>query len=171
MGTIISTRKIEVKDLKNLDLFAGLDDDELQQIVPLCHWETFQKNTVIYTPGTPLDDIYFLVGKNDAIQLELPVEGFSTNVVTHVLRKGEIFGWSNFIPHQLRTTLAKCLEDTEIISVKGSELLKLSEKNTHIGFITMKNLSIILCTRLTYTSVSLRHTIRQLLKCEQSWKI
>jgi CRP-like cAMP-binding protein len=171
MGTIISTRPVEVKDLRGLDLFAGLDDSELAKIVGLCRWETFQKNTIIYTPGTPLDDIYFLVGKNDAIQLELPVEGFSTNIVTHVLRKGEIFGWSNFIPHQLRTTMAKCLEDTEIISVKGSELMKLFEKETHMGFLAMKNLSIILCTRLTYTSVSLRHTIRQILKCEQAWKI
>ncbi|OGO17287.1 MAG: hypothetical protein A2Z02_06095, partial [Chloroflexi bacterium RBG_16_48_7] len=153
------------------DLFAGIDEKDLLELVPLCHFEIIEKNTVVHPAGSYGDDIYFLTGKNDAIQIELPVEGFERNVVTNVLSKGQLFGWCSLVPQQLRTTQARCIDDTEVITIKGNDLLNLLDKNNRMGYKIMRNFSSILCSRLTYTSVSLRHLVRQLMKSEQNWKI
>lgn len=159
----VSRRAVKAKDLRGLELFAGLNDSDLAEIARLCRWKMIQKNVIVCLPGSSTDDVYFLTGKNDAVQLELPVEGFH-NVTTHVLKKGEVFGWSNFAPPQLRTTLARCTEDTEVITLKGTEFDQLLNKNRHMGYIIMKNLSVILLSRLTYAYISLRHCMRQIVK-------
>ena len=170
MGIAVSTKKVEAKDLVGLDLFSGVPEKELKEIVPLCHVEIIEKNTVIHPAGSCADDIFFLTGKNDAVQIELPIEGFNT-VVTNVLSKGQLFGWCSLVPQQLRTTQARCIEDTEVITLKGGDLLKILDRDNHMGYIVMKNFSSILCSRLTYTSVSLRYLVRQFMKSDQNWKV
>jgi CRP-like cAMP-binding protein len=171
MSITISEKKVEIIDLRQLDLFAGVDENDLKKLAQICRVETIEKNTIVYPPGSCRDDVYFLTGKNDAVQIELPVEGFSNNVVTHTLSKGELFGWCTLVPQQLRTTLARCTEDTEVISIKGDALQNLMDADSRLGYRIMKNLSAIIAARLTYTSVSLRYLVRQLMKSEQAWKI
>jgi len=170
MGIAVSAKKVEIKDLVGLDLFAGVDEKDLKDLASLCHIENIEKNTVIHPAGCSTDDVYFLTGKNDAVQIELPIEGFNT-VVTNVLGKGQLFGWCSLVPVQLRTTQARCIDDTEVIAFKGNDLLKLLDKNNRLGYTVMKNFSSILCSRLTYTSVSLRYLVRQLTKSDQNWRV
>lgn len=170
MGIAVSSKKVAIKDLATLDLFQGLNEKELMALIPLCRVEIMEKNTVIHPEGACADDIFFLTGKNDAIQVELPIEGFNT-IVTNVISKGQLFGWCSLVARQLRTTQAHCTEDTEVIALKGSDLMNLLEKNNHMGYVVMKNFSGILCSRLTYTSVSLRYFVRQLTKSDQNWRV
>jgi CRP/FNR family transcriptional regulator, cyclic AMP receptor protein len=166
MSITVSEKKVEGKDLRQLDLFAGLDENDLKNLASLCRIENIEKNTIVYSPGSCREDVYFLTGKNDSVQIELPIEGFSDNVVTHTLRKGELFGWCTLVPHQLRTTLVRCIEDTEVIAMKGDALMYLIDTDNRLGYRIMKNLSAIIASRLTYTSVSLRYLVRQLTNSE-----
>jgi hypothetical protein len=46
--------------------------------------------------------------------------------------------------------------------LNGKDLIGLLDKNEHMGYVAMKNLSGILSTRLTYTTLVLRREVRKL---------
>ena len=76
--------------------------------------------------------------------------------------KGEVFGWAALVPPHQRTATARCVEKASVICVDGKTLMGLLDKNDHMGYVVMKNLSGILSTRLTYTTLVLRREIRKL---------
>ena len=165
MDATVQTREIvKPHDLRRFDLFTGLDEKELAEIARFCKRHIFERNTLISPIGAAATDIYLLEGKNDAIQIELPIDGCPTRIITHTLSKGETFGWSALVPPQLRTAIVQCVEETEVIIVNGTDLRKLFEKNNHIGYVVMKNLSAVISSRLTCTTIALRHKIRNLIK-------
>jgi CRP/FNR family transcriptional regulator len=165
MDAIVRVKEtVKPQDLRRFDLFVGLDEKELAEIARFCNRRIFERNAIISTIGVAATDIYLLEGKNDAIQIELPIDDYPTRIITHTLSKGETFGWSALVPPQLRTALIRCVEETEVIIVSGTDLIKLFQKNNHIGYVVMKNLSAVISSRLTCTTIALRHKIRNLIR-------
>lgn len=150
------------QDLRRFNLFAGLDDSELGQIARLCARRTYECGNEVFSPGAPAADIFMLEDKNDAIQIEMDVFEGGPKTVIHTLQKGEVFGWAALVPPHQRTGIARCVEKASIICLNGKDLMELMEKNDHMGYMVMKNLSGILSNRLTYTTLVLRREIRKL---------
>ena len=48
-----------------------------------------------------------------------------------------------------------------LIKINGQELMSLLDKNDHIGYVVMKNLSGIISTRLAYTTIMLRREVNK----------
>jgi hypothetical protein len=48
--------------------------------------------------------------------------------------------------------------------MNGKDLMELLDRNDHMGYVVMRNLSGILSTRLTYTTLVLRREIRKVAK-------
>ena len=153
---------VTIPDLKQFDLFVGLDDSELGLIAGLCSRRTCETAAEIFSPGAPAGDIFLLEGKNDAVQIEISVVENGPRTVIHTLQKGEVFGWAALVPPHQRTATARCVENASLIAVDGKGLMALLEKNQHMGFVVMRNLSAILSTRLSHTTLVLRREIRKL---------
>ena len=64
--------------------------------------------------------------------------------VIHTLQKGEVFGWAALVPPHQRTGTARCVEKASVICLNGKDLIELLDKNDHMGYVVMKNLSGIL---------------------------
>lgn len=154
---------IEVEELKIFNLFTGLDESELEKIAGLCTRYFFEKNALIFDPHSSTSDIFLLEGGNDIVQIEVPLSEYDheKKLVIHTLSKGETFGWAPLVPSHLRTALARCLERVDIIRINGRELIELLDRNYHMGYVIMKNLSGIISTRLAYTTVILRREIQR----------
>lgn len=152
---------VTVHDLKHFNLFAGLDEAELGQIAKLCARRTYESGAEIFSPGAPAGDVFLLEGRNDAVQIEISICEHSPRTVLHTLQKGEFFGWAALVPPHQRTATARCVEKASVICLDGKALMGLLEKNQHMGYVVMKNLSGILSTRLTYTTLVLRREIRK----------
>lgn len=153
---------VTIQDLKQFNLFAGLDDSELAQVARLCTRRAFENASEIFSPGAPAADIFMLDGKNDAVQIEMPVTEHGPRTVIHTLQKGEVFGWAALVPPHQRTATARCVERVSLICLNGKDLRELLDKSEHMGYVVMKNLSAILSTRLSHTTMALRREIRKL---------
>jgi CRP/FNR family transcriptional regulator, cyclic AMP receptor protein len=153
---------IVTKDIKDFKLFAGLDEKELSEIAPLCLRKTYEVNSVIFDPENPSEELFIVEGGNDAIQIEIPLGTQKGKIVIHTLSKGETFGWAAIETQHVKTAAARCLDTVNVIAINGKTLLQLLDKNTHMGYILMKNLCDIINMRLAYTTVAFRHEIRKI---------
>jgi CRP/FNR family cyclic AMP-dependent transcriptional regulator len=153
---------VTVQDLKAFNLFAGLDEAELAEIARLCARRTYESGAEIFSPGTPAGDVFILERGNDVVQIEIAICEHMPKTIIHTLQKGEVFGWAALVPPHQRTGSARCVEKASVICLDGKALMDLLDKNDHMGYVVMKNLSGILSTRLTYTTLVLRREIRKL---------
>ena len=155
---------VTVQDLKAFNLFVGLDEAELAEIARLCARRTYESGAEIFSPGTPAGDVFILERGNDVVQIEIAICEHMPKTVIHTLQKGEVFGWAALVPPHQRTGSARCVERASVICLDGKALMDLLDKNDHMGYVVMKNLSGILSSRLAYTTLILRREIRKLAK-------
>lgn len=155
---------LEAAELKGFGLFWGLDSSDLARVAKLCERRKCLTNTEIFTINKPANHIYLLEGPSDAIRIEIQIHEHGPKSVVHSIKKGEAFGWASLVPPHLRTASARCVEDADLICIDGKALIELIEKNNHIGYVLMKNLAGLLSSRLSETTVALRHEVRQIQK-------
>jgi CRP-like cAMP-binding protein len=60
---------IDIEQIRNAELFAGLDDGELLTIAPLCNAEFHAQGTIIWKEGDVADRVYIL--KKGSVQINL----------------------------------------------------------------------------------------------------
>jgi CRP-like cAMP-binding protein len=159
---------VTAKEIKGFNLFSGLEEPDLTRIATLCTRHQYPANTMIFDLNTPAEDIYFLEGGNDVVQIEIPIQDRDSRVTIHTLHKGEVFGFAALGPPHSKTAMARCLDQANVITLKGTELLALLEEDSRIGYQVMKNLSGIISSRLAYTTVVFRREIQRLNKKQTS---
>jgi CRP/FNR family transcriptional regulator, cyclic AMP receptor protein len=155
---------VTAKEIQGFNLFSGLNEPELARIATLCTRHRYPANTVIFDPGTIAEDIYFLEGSNDVVQIEIPIQDHESKVTIHTLHKGEVFGFAALGPPHSKTAIARTLEPASVITLRGKELLALLEDDNRIGYQVMRNLAGIISSRLAYTTVVFRREIQRLNK-------
>ncbi len=150
--------------LKGFNLFQGLSEKQLEEISKLCREKTYDEGSVIFTIGGFATDVYLLkTGKID-IQIEFKIYDYEILATIYTVSKGEIFGWSALVPPHRLTASARCKEKAEVIMMNGKDLMDFLEKNRDIGYLVMKNLNSIISSRLSSTTIALRHEIQKLIK-------
>lgn len=159
---------VTANEIKGFNLFSGLEEADLARIATFCTRHQYPANTVIFDTNTAAEDIYFLEGRNDVVQIEIPIQDHDFKVTIHTLHKGEVFGFAALGPPHSKTAVARCLEQADVITLKGKELVGLLEEDNRIGYQVMKNLSGIISSRLAYTTVVFRREIQKLNKKQTS---
>jgi CRP-like cAMP-binding protein len=134
--------------LKEFGLFQGLDDSELTKIAELCNERTLDEGTLYFEQGKEAKELHLCrSGKVDiVVRLREP---WGIEVTVHKAGGGEVFGWSSLVEPHIYTASAKIVERTEDIYIKASDLNKLFEENTRIGYVFIRNLSAVISSRLT----------------------
>jgi CRP-like cAMP-binding protein len=139
---------IDIQVLKGFGIFNGLVDNELVRIAELCHERTLNKGALSFNQGSKSTELHFCrTGGVDIIVQIFEPQGM--RVTVHHAMAGEVYGWSSVIEPNIYTASAKCTEKTEEIYIKASDLLKLFEENSHIGYIVTRNLGAVISSRLT----------------------
>lgn len=157
---------VSVEVLKHFQLFEGLDENELGQIVELCKERSYEEGSIIFTggilgPPNPAAEIYLLKNGEIDIQVEFVIYDLEAKVTVYTVRKGETFAWSALVPPYKLTALARCRAKSEVITINGKELMNILEKNNRIGFVVIRNLSKVISLRLAATMTVLRHQIQR----------
>jgi len=142
---------VALQDLKKFDIFNGLDDTELDEIARLCREHVCEPYSICFTEGSKAEDVYLLREGKVEIELELrrPWRRTKSTVVT--IGPGRVFGWSALVEPGIFTASARSTERAQVITIRGADLIDLFEKNNHIGYVVMKNLSAVIGSRLTRT--------------------
>lgn len=148
-----------IDDLKNNELFKGLSDSDLKEIVTYSKDKTFSTGEIIFTHEERGKDFFLLLDGD--VKLQIPTEKeFGIAVV--FVEVGSAFGISGLLEPYTYSSTAKCTTNAKVIAVEIDPFLDfISNKNIKSGFLIMKNLASILMSRLNTTRKNLRDLVSQ----------
>ncbi len=141
---------VSIKVLKRFEVFKGLDDKALAKIADICRERTLGEGHICFKQGNRAIELHLCCSGSVDISVWLR-EPWGIEVTVHRAKGGELFGWSALVEPYTYTASAKCVERTEEIYIKGSDLVDLFEPNPEMGYIVMKNVSAAVSSRLTET--------------------
>jgi len=143
----------ELKEiLKNSELFEGLNDEELDKLLPLCREESYATGTDIFCEGKECRYVQTLKSGRVALETGLALSRSSVEMATiDVLSRGSSFCWSALMEPHVLTCSGRCLERTEIIALDGVELKVLLDENPQMGYKVANNLVKVVASRLEHT--------------------
>ncbi len=132
---------VNAQVLKGFGLFKGLDDRELAEIAGLCKEYPLHKGEPIFVEGTKATDIHLCT--RGTVEFAFWVrDPWNKNVTVYRAHAGAAFGWSALVPPYEHTGSTTCVEDGGEIRIRGSELLEMFDRNPHLGFLVMRNLTV-----------------------------
>lgn len=142
-----------VETLKNCDLFASLSEAELEVIASgvATAWKTkeYKSGDHIFEQGQHSTKLYVIADGQVLLERSLNVGDRSSPWPLGMLGKGRAVGWSALLfgPRSLSAS-AVCQKPTRVISIEGSGLRSILEKQPQIGFKIMDRLAYMLGERL-----------------------
>jgi CRP-like cAMP-binding protein len=140
--------------LKKINFFRGLDDSELNMVSSLCKERKYAVGEICQTEGQSTNTVHFIItGKVGAVVHIANLSYSNSEIILDTLGVGDVFGWSALIKGTPWSTL-KVLEPTDVIYIDSERLINLCEKNTHLGYILMKNLASLIASRLRRNRMS-----------------
>ncbi|GMV64720.1 MAG: cyclic nucleotide-binding domain-containing protein [Candidatus Omnitrophica bacterium] len=124
--------------LKNVSIFAGLDEKALAQASLICTSRTCHEDDVVFIEHTEGSELFIILKGEVSITLELASEEDAMPLVT--LRKGDVFGELAVVDESPRSATARCLTDCEFLVIEKADLDGLMESDHDLGFTIMRNM-------------------------------
>ena len=151
---------VTLENLKSNELFQGISDAELKEVLPFCKEKTFDAGTTICTYGARGKEFFLLLDGD--VNLQIPTEKeFGISVV--FVKVGNAFGFSALIDLHAYTSTAKCDTKAKVIAIAIDPFIDfISNKNNRTGFQVMRNLARILMHRLDATRKNLSYLVSQI---------
>ena len=135
--------KIEV--LKRTPFVRELDDEQLNIIAEMCHYETFEAGEVMCRQGRTLENLYLIEDGLVGIYLEL---GPMNQRQLQSASSFEVVGWEGMLPPYRSTSAAIAIETTKVLVFDGQELVNLCQTNPVIGCKVHRGLASVIAVRL-----------------------
>ncbi len=140
---------ISLKDLKEAELFKGLNSNQLQRLGKHFLEEDFPVGQTVFSQGTPAEKLYILLDGEVSLGIkaknQLDITAYSVN------KKGECFGLPSLIKPYRNSVSATCNKRTRALSIDGEILRKLIRQNSKIGVEIMGKVAEIYFNRLNST--------------------
>lgn len=138
-----------IEALRDCELFAGLDEDEIERIAAIVHEEAYQGGEEIFAEREPANRLYILhtgrVKVHIRLRSALEPDG---DVTIEEVEPGRIFGWSCLVKQRRFTASVQALEPVTVLAIDAGDLQTLFDEDAHIGFVVMKQLAEVIASRL-----------------------
>ena len=148
---------ISCKNLEQVDIFQGLNKNEIEDITKLCQEVNYERDAIIFREGQKADFLYVVAKGKVDLRFRFPSfkrrfffmkQDSSLEITMYTVPEEKTFGWSALIePHQY-TQSAYCVETCGLIRIDGKKLLELCERSSNLGFHVMRNLAQLISERL-----------------------
>ncbi len=149
---------ISVKDLKEADLFKGLNTRQLQFFLKNVKEDERKAGEVIFHQGSPAQEVFILL--EGEVILGIKAKGEIDITAYSAGKKGDVFGLSSLIKPYRNNVTAICTKKTSLLSMNGETLRKLMKQNSRVGIEIMQRVAEIYYNRLN----SVRAMITNLFK-------
>jgi len=137
---------ISIKDLKEADLFKGLDTKQLQLFGKHFTEVNFKAGETVFAQGEPAQNLYILL--EGEVTLGIKARGEIDITAYSVARKGETFGLPALIKPYRNSVSVTCTKKTRAYSINGEILRRLMKQNTKAGIEIMEKVAEIFFNRL-----------------------
>lgn len=149
----------KTESVRSIHLFQGLTDSELTMVADLCEEQSFGVGEICQTEGQATDRVTMILQGRVGTVVRIPtITYLNSEIILAVLHGGDVFGWSSLIKSTPWSTL-RTLDPVEVLQIKSESLLDLCDKNGHLGFIIMRNLSSLIASRLRRNRASMLNMI------------
>ncbi len=159
-----TAEEVSIKDLRGVDVFAGLSDNDLQKIAKFCKQRVYEAGEYCVTQGEVADKLIIVNGGKVASEMRVGAAPYTYTVTIATLTKGRVGAWSAVVPPHVLTGSLKCIEGTPMISIAASDLQRIFEEDPSIERIVMKNLAFIIGSRLRDSHAQLERLIAEVIK-------
>ncbi len=140
--------------IRDVMLFAGLDDPELEVVASRLKEETFAKDDFIFHEGDTGDKFYIV--DSGMVSITLAIEGVGTEELLF-LERPAFFGEMALIDAAPRSASAVCRKETQLLSLGKADFEKLIVEDTDIGNKIMIAFIRTFCTRIRKSNEKLRN--------------
>ncbi len=131
--------------LRNVPLFAGMDDIELEQLVGNLKRRSFIADQTIFYQGDPGHAVYII----ESGQVRIYVHGeYGQEVSVMIYGPGDIFGEMSLLDRQPRSATAIALEDSVLLAMSDDDFYRHLQQSHQLAL----NLMLALSTRLRETN-------------------
>lgn len=128
--------------LKRVDIFKGLNDDQLNKILPGCQEVEYHGGHRLFAEGENSDRVWMITAGQVDLRFDLPGRSTTEENTIFSIKAGNTLGWSSFVPPYQYKLSAYCATRTcKILQIKKEFLLSLFEKDTRMGFLVISNLT------------------------------
>jgi (2Fe-2S) ferredoxin len=135
--------------LKRAEIFEGLRDEQLDQVISCCTVKKFRFGEQISREGDAADHLFLVLGGSVALRFNLPGKQSTDRHTLSRIRENGSFGWSSLIPPSKYRLSAYCeAASCELVQINSQELLEHFQHDSEMGLRVMSNLSGVVGTRL-----------------------
>ena len=139
---------IDANMLRGINFFDGLTTSELSQLSKIFMIVKLKKGDKIFSRGDSAEDFYIVRSGKVYLSFQISILLADQEIVVDIVSAGNVFGWSSLVwPYKL-TLSAYCDEDSELVQMRGKDLLALCAKKHRIGYIIMGNLARVIGSRM-----------------------
>jgi len=121
-------------------LFGGLDEEQIESILPLMQQENYDPDEFIITEGKPNDKIYFLIEGQVAIS--------KNDILLTRFGEGEAFGEMEVLDVMPSVASVKSISQVFLMSISNKALREIYKKDVKIFSLIIMNLARDLSRRL-----------------------
>jgi CRP-like cAMP-binding protein len=129
LETAISIENKEIlrfmKNLKKIDLFKNLSDDEMKELEPYLNWTTFKKKGEIFAEGDQ-PEWFYVVSRGKIKITKLSHEG--KEIILELISPTDIFGGVAVLRNFPYPANAVAMEDSEVIKISRKNLMRLIDR-------------------------------------------
>ena len=144
---------MDLQLLRQVAIFADLDEGELARVAEVCHEQRFVSAKTIFKEGEPGNRLYIIAEGDVRISRQIPGSG---EEALAILKKGTIFGEMSIFDQSERSTDAIANTDCILITITRSDFELLMDFNRDIAYKVLWAVVRLLSTRLRQTNDSLR---------------
>lgn len=123
--------------LKNIELFQGLSEPEMMEILEGMLHNQFDSKQFLYTPEESVENVYIL--KEGEVTLYKSVDG--KKIILDVLKPGAVFGNIGFDPESGEKHFAEITQKAFICTLPQNFFLQIIQKRPDIALRALKVLS------------------------------
>jgi CRP/FNR family cyclic AMP-dependent transcriptional regulator len=140
---------LDIDFLASTEVCQGMTREELGKVLELCQPDRRSEGEVIHGEGTKAKDLFLLHQGEVHLRFQLPGRDTSDAMNISVIKPGGVFGWSALVPPRQYTLAAWCATPScRFLRVDGRDLERLFDIEPHIGYMFMRNLAVIVGSRL-----------------------
>ena len=133
--------------LKKVDIFKGLDDDQLNQISAGCQEKEYQNGNRLFAEGEKADRVWIVMDGQVDFRFDLPGRSTSEQNTIFSITTGNTLGWSSFVaPFQYKLSAYCATRSCKILQINKEYLLDLFEKDKQLGYQVISNLTSVAST-------------------------
>ena len=149
--------------LKDLPLFAGLHEDELDLVEQIGQRERYSVGHIIFDEHSTGDAMYVVERGEVDIQMAPPPgsDPAAESRTIATAEAGDVFGEIALVDQGLRTARALCVKPTLVLVFRREDIRRLAKEHPHIGYALMRNVAEALAFKLRSTDLTLGYALAQ----------